>query len=276
MPKKTKRALPTPEVQTAAALGRVRDLAVINSPTYLFTVGERVQHGAVTLSHVKEVLDGGKILLLHETTTNENYGRPFNSERDMYVAWHDVVPWRDISGEKPIKERSFRLHYSQRDLFGLLHMYYSFGIDMEPDYQRGLVWSLEDKQALIESIFRDVDIGKFVFAHRPYKEASPGYEIIDGKQRLSALIEFYECRFLWRGKSYYDLHPSDQSRLETYPVSYAELNERTTRAEILDCFIRLNTSGRPQDPKHLEAVKALLTEEGARKLQDAHASEDGS
>jgi hypothetical protein len=101
------------------------------------------------------------------------------------------VPYRDFSGDKPIKgDHVFRLHYSQRSLDGLVHMFYSFGINMDPDYQRGLVWTLEDKQALIESIFDDVDIGKFVFAQRPFEANAPGYEIIDGKQRLSALIDF--------------------------------------------------------------------------------------
>jgi hypothetical protein len=52
------------------------------------------------------------------------------------------------------------------------------------------------------------------------------------------------------------------------------LNERSTRAAILDCFIRLNTSGRPQDPKHLEAVKALLAAERPEKPQGARRKPD--
>jgi hypothetical protein len=266
MAKKTKRTPQTDAERKAFDLSRIREYAVINAPTYLYKVGERVVHGAISESHVTEVLDGGKILLLHETVTDNNYGRPVDSERDIYVAWHDVTPWRELGDEKPIKTSTFRLHYSQRDLSGLIHMYYYFGVEMDPDYQRGLVWTLKDKQELIESIFQDVDIGKFVFAHLPFKSKSPTYEIIDGKQRLNALIEYYEGRFEWRGKLYRDLYPGDQSHIDTYPISYAELSERSTRAEILDCFIRLNTSGKPQDPKHLEAVKALLAAERSRKV----------
>lgn len=260
MAKTKKNPPPSPEEHKGYLLKQVRE-KYTNSPTYMFKVGERVQHGAVTLSHVKEILDDGKILLLAETVTETNYGNPYTADREMYVAWQEVMPWKDWKGKKPFKTNTFRLHYSQRQVDGLLHMYYGSGVEMDPDYQRGLVWDLADKEALIESIFRDVDVGKFVFAPRPYAPNSPSYEIIDGKQRLTTLIEFAECRFKWRGLTYYDLHPHDQNHFDNYPASYAELGQGATRAEILDCFVRLNTTGKPQDPKHLLKVQEMLTEE---------------
>ena len=48
---------------------------------------------------------------------------------------------------------------------------------------------------LLDSIFKNIDIGKFVLIHlsdSEWVERGFGYEILDGKQRLSALIEFYE------------------------------------------------------------------------------------
>jgi hypothetical protein len=174
MAKKTKQPMPTPAERLEFDLKRVRE-QWINAPTHLYRVGDRVVHGNITESHVIEVLDDGKVLKLHETVTENNYGRPYDHERDMYIPWHEVVPYRDFSGDKPIKgDHVFRLHYSQRSLDGLVHMFYSFGIEMDPDYQRGLVWTLEDKQALIESIFEDVDIGKFVSRSGPSSREPPG------------------------------------------------------------------------------------------------------
>src|SRR5947209_8125961 len=57
-------------------------------------------------------------------------------------------------------------------------------------YQRKLVWTLEEKQKLVESILRKYPIPAILIAER---EAQPGsYEIIDGLQRLHAIISFIE------------------------------------------------------------------------------------
>jgi len=60
-------------------------------------------------------------------------------------------------------------------------------------YQRKLVWTLEEKQKLIESIQKKYPIPAILIAER---EESPGtYEIIDGLQRLHAIISFIETGF---------------------------------------------------------------------------------
>lgn len=228
----------------------------ISEPTIQYKVGQRVRRGNVKRSVVTEVLDGGKILRLHETRTNENYGNPFDYERDDLVAWFDVEPWKDWDGVKPIhQEDRLRINYYQTQLQSLLRRH----VDFDPDYQRGFVWGLSDKQDLIESIFMEVDIGKFVFRNLPYApHPAPHYEIVDGKQRLSALVEFFEGRFAWRKTLFRDMHPRDRSHFECYGVSLCDLAESTTRKQVLEVFVRLNTSGKPQDPEHLAHVKAML------------------
>ena len=60
-------------------------------------------------------------------------------------------------------------------------------------YQRKLVWTLEEKQKLIESIQKQYPIPAILIAER---EDNPGtYEIIDGLQRLHAIISFVETSF---------------------------------------------------------------------------------
>lgn len=60
-------------------------------------------------------------------------------------------------------------------------------------YQRKLVWTLEEKQKLIDSILRKYPIPAILIAER---ESEPGtYEIIDGLQRLHAIMLFIETRY---------------------------------------------------------------------------------
>lgn len=82
------------------------------------------------------------------------------------------------------------------------------------------------------------------------------YEIVDGKQRLNALMEFFEGRFKFKGLYFREMHVFDQNHFENYPVSVGEC-ENISRAQILKYFLKLNVSGKPQDPNHLEFVRKL-------------------
>jgi hypothetical protein len=235
----------------------------INEPTRFYKVGDRVIRGSIKNTTITEVLDDGKIYKVHEICTEKNYGNPYDYERDSYIAWHDARPyvpvenWDDV---EPFSDQNYvGINYYQTDIGGILCSYYSFGFDDEVDYQRGLVWKLEDKVALIESIMNHVDIGKFTFIRRDYAPDTKSYEVLDGKQRLNALVEFYEGRFAYRGKYYLELHPQDRMLFKSYPISKGETNPLTEK-EKYDYFLRLNTGGKPQDLNHLAHVKKLWEE----------------
>ena len=78
-------------------------------------------------------------------------------------------------------------------------------------YQRKLVWTLEEKQKLIDSILKDYPIPAILLAEKEGR-----YEIIDGLQRLHAILSFIELAypsqdgrifnlsFFPTAKSYYD------------------------------------------------------------------------
>ncbi len=74
-------------------------------------------------------------------------------------------------------------------------------IDFEPSYQRkGRRWSTSDKQYLVDSILNGFDIPKFymadfVFGSSKLNEHKKSYAVIDGKQRLEAIFEFFEDKF---------------------------------------------------------------------------------
>lgn len=65
---------------------------------------------------------------------------------------------------------------------------------IDQDYQRREVWKLKHKMLLVDSLARDVPIGAVTF----YADDSKGYtvyEVIDGKQRISSLLEFENDEF---------------------------------------------------------------------------------
>src|SRR2546423_770622 len=71
-------------------------------------------------------------------------------------------------------------------------------IDMNPPYQRrGRLWSDTDKAYLIDSILNGFDIPKlymadFTWGDSPLNLKKLPYAIIDGKQRLEAVFDFFD------------------------------------------------------------------------------------
>lgn len=71
-------------------------------------------------------------------------------------------------------------------------------IDMQPTYQRrGRLWSPADKAYLIDSILNGFDVPKLYIADFTYQDSKLNekklpYAIIDGKQRLEAIFDFFE------------------------------------------------------------------------------------
>lgn len=66
-------------------------------------------------------------------------------------------------------------------------------------YQRKLVWTVEEKEAFIDSISIDYPVPIFLVAEVSY-QGQQVYEIIDGMQRLNAIMDFLEGEYPLHGK----------------------------------------------------------------------------
>lgn len=132
-------------------------------------------------------------------------------------------------------------------------------------YQRKLVWTLEEKQRLIESIIKKYPIPAILLSE---KEDDPGrYEIIDGLQRMNAIVSFIEGSFPDLTGRYFDisLFPTAQARMDggqfkplsqdnkltsrevTTLLDYSlalSIMRGATNEEVDDVFDRINSYGR--------------------------------
>jgi len=150
-------------------------------------------------------------------------------------------------------------------------------------YQRKLVWTLEEKQRLIESILKKYPIPAVLIAER---ESEPGsYEIIDGLQRLHTIISFIETSFATLDGKYFSLEhfPTAKSRASSgefsaelsseqlsqkqvstlldYSLAFSVMRNATDE-EVNDVFGRINTYGhRLSDQERRQAgVKSAFSE----------------
>lgn len=137
-------------------------------------------------------------------------------------------------------------------------------------YQRGFVWSLYDKRNLIDSIYMGVDCGKILVRLRSFKELEDlermgvrelaFHDIVDGKQRLNAIVEFMNGEYTdSKGNYYGDLSKKAQhSFTDSMLFSYSNMPENTPDEEVLYQFLRLNHAGVPQSKEHLDYVRSLM------------------
>ena len=139
-------------------------------------------------------------------------------------------------------------------------------------YQRKLVWTVPEKERLIDSILKDYPLPLFLLAEKPSEapdaaEDESIYEVIDGMQRLNAIFSYIENGFLYDGRCF-DVNEFARARqlaekgvFVTFPEDVARLDAKACAnlqdyqlamtifpgeidARITDVFGRINSSGK--------------------------------
>jgi uncharacterized protein with ParB-like and HNH nuclease domain len=88
-------------------------------------------------------------------------------------------------------------------------------------YQRKLVWTVDEKQFLIDSILSDFPIPLILLA----KTENDELEIIDGLQRLNAIISFIENRFSLDEK-FFDVSQSSRAQQNANEGVFEQITEK--------------------------------------------------
>jgi hypothetical protein len=129
-----------------------------------------------------------------------------------------------------------------------------------PDFQRDYVWTEEDKIKLIESIFENIEIGRIVLHEEFNTKKSSNtwcYEVIDGKQRLGAILDYTKDKFKVKGKLYSELSELDRRHFTFITIPVSEVKNLPRKYQ-LDLFIKVNTTGIRMSEEHLNKAKKEL------------------
>lgn len=150
------------------------------------------------------------------------------------------------------------------DIRGMLNEYTSNVYNFNPEYQRDLVWSTEQKQAFIKTLMiGDVDLCPTLIAE-PYSKGKREYEVLDGKQRMMAVIDYIRGKFPVEGFYYKDLSLGDVSRLMYSPFKYKLIKyydkkkgfSEMTIEQKVELFLQINEYGQRVSEEHLAKIKS--------------------
>ena len=135
---------------------------------------------------------------------------------------------------------------------------------LDPDYQRRVIWNNEKKTAFIESLYMEIMIPPIYVVEIPGEDIldETKYEVVDGKQRLTAIIDFITgaLKLNERSLEYY----ADIFGGKTFSEIREYDSEKTTQmlSSILDIYVI--TANSPEFTKY--DIFARLNR-GAEKLK---------
>lgn len=122
-----------------------------------------------------------------------------------------------------------------------------YHLDFDPPYQRGYVWTDKQKKDYVEYMIRlgsDQTISgkQFYFNHPGWMRDWKGnMEIVDGKQRLSALLDWIDGKFgIFDEDIHYD---KEHGRIVSGITLSFNIATMKSKKDVVDWYIAMNTGG---------------------------------
>lgn len=137
-------------------------------------------------------------------------------------------------------------------------------LTLDPDFQRGHVWTLDQQVAYVEFCLRGGESGRTLYFNHPAytQRPSPGCDLdphemlcVDGLQRMTAARGFLADKVPAFGY----LASEWQGRLRILQCRFdVRVNHLQTRAEVLQWYLQLNGGGTVHSQEELDRVRGLL------------------
>lgn len=137
---------------------------------------------------------------------------------------------------------------SPQTIAWFVDLYHGEQLDLSPPYQRLSVWNLEYRQYFIDTIMRNYPSPQVFLDVEITDGGRTLYHVVDGKQRLSAILDYLNDEFstsqkhsgVTLGDKYYSDLPADvKNRFLRYIIP-VEFLENAEDAELQAAFDRLN------------------------------------
>jgi hypothetical protein len=171
--------------------------------------------------------------------------------------------------------------FGERTVNELCLMFRNRQINLEPGFQRQSVWTLRDRQRLIQSILSSYPIPGIFLYQRDHRGGLV-YDVIDGKQRLESILMFVRQGRFKRGAFEVPAELEDGKRsigwrilkrrypalrhtIESTKIQTVEVHGDL--ANIIDLFVRINSTGKPLTPgekRHARFFRSRFLKEAER------------
>jgi len=145
-----------------------------------------------------------------------------------------------------------------------------YRIDLDADYQREKIWSRSNQEELLDSVLLNIDIPKLYLA-RTENDDGVEFECIDGKQRITALIGFYDpttvegppltVKVAGEKFSYAELreeHPTIADKMDNFELTFVIYPKMDDELFIREIFRRLQLGIRLNSGERLKSLTGAI------------------
>ncbi|MGL5050168.1 MAG: DUF262 domain-containing protein [Fusobacteriaceae bacterium] len=231
-----------------------------------YELGQRVWCSSPDISDmvITEVL-GNKYECRFTRKITEQYSGKVNhleDQRDFYEFELRAEPFPKRNTEFVKNKWETIVQRNNNVVMSLRRLYQDFleGDILVPDYQRGLVWDLEQKQSYVRNLLkRKASISPVMLLN--FKNHGI-YEILDGLQRLTTLFRFIENEFEVDGFKFEELNREDSNMFINHEVRYTDIRKvdgtDLTKKQKIELFLEINELGTKMSEEHLTKVKNKL------------------
>ena len=177
-----------------------------------------------------------------------------------YTRFQDIPPF--------IEDGNYEVDFDPRGLVRFIReRVEEDGLQLEPDFQRGRVWTEDQQIAYVEFFLRGGKTGRVIYLNQPSWMGGGrlrlvnGYDdfvVVDGLQRITAFTRFIDNEIPVYGSYYREF--TDRAFLKGLTVR-VNVNTLKTKAEVLRWYLQTNTGGTPHTASEIERVKSLLAKE---------------
>lgn len=136
--------------------------------------------------------------------------------------------------------------------------YIENGLQLNPDFQRGHVWTEAQQIAYVEYVLRGGTSGREIYLNLPgLNWGDAEFVCVDGLQRITACLRFMENEIPAFGTLYkdYEGRISQQMNLSLW------INTLETRQEVLTWYLELNSGGTAHTEAELDKVRGMIARE---------------
>lgn len=139
-----------------------------------------------------------------------------------------------------------------------------FNVDLDPDFQRGHVWTEEQRIAYLEYILAGGSYGRELRWNSPNwmnwrnKTSFQPLVLVDGKQRLTSVLKFLNNEV----RVYGLLYEKFEDKLCSHSHDFIMfVNNLKTRKEVLEWYLQINRGGVIHTKEEIQKVEELLRNE---------------
>lgn len=174
-----------------------------------------------------------------------------------------ITRFKDIP--KFTSDGSYQVNYPLTSLVKYIEEEVSeIGLQLNPEFQRGHVWTEEQQIAWLEYHLRGGKSGNTIYLNNPFwntiRKPKQGeysdYVCVDGLQRITAAKRFIHNEIKVFG-SYFDEY-EDKLRLVNGNTLILNVNDLKSEKEVLRWYVDMNAGGTPHTDEEIDRVKKMM------------------